>query len=83
MEIPSRSLSRRLISTTAGARLNIQVNVSVNPGSIILTDEGMAGLVDCKMIPQFIVMQLQELLSGYPIIGGDAKPTFEEKEALV
>ena len=83
MEIPSGSLSRRLISTTAGARLNIQVNVSVNPGSIILTDEGMAGLVDCKMIPQFIVMQLQELLSGYPIIGGDAKSTFEEKEALV
>jgi hypothetical protein len=29
------------------------------------------------------MMRLQELLPGYPIIGGDAKSSFKEKEALV
>ena len=55
----------------------------MDPRPIILADKRTTDLVDCEMIAQFVVMQLQELLPGYPIVGRDAKSSFEEKEALV
>ena len=82
MEEPSGGLTRRFILTAASARFDVKVDILVNPRPIIFSHEGTMGLIDSKVISQFIVVQLQEFLTGYPIIGEDAKMSFKENESI-
>ena len=51
-------MSGRFIMTAAGARLDIEVNIFVDPRPVIFPHEGATGLVNCKMVAQIIMVEL-------------------------
>jgi hypothetical protein len=81
MEESGWSLCRRFVPAAACARFNVEVNILLNSWPVILRHEGTASLVDTKVI-KIVVVQIQEFLAGYTIIGGDTETIFKEKETI-
>ena len=75
------SLSGRLVSTATDARSDVKVDIAVKSRPVT-THEGIASVINTKVVAQIVVMKLERFLMGQKVIGWNAEATLKEKEAI-
>lgn len=76
-------LGRGLVPTATDAGLGVKVDVLLNARPVIILHERTAGLVHSKVIPQFVVVQLQKLFTGSAVVRRYTESVLKEDDTVV